>query len=75
MNYGTLVKSVSNGNWTNVSTWQARRVPQPTDEVMIDATHTVTLPGNLDLKCKSLMLNPNSNLVIPATSKLTVKGN
>ncbi|MEP7144700.1 MAG: hypothetical protein ABI707_17590, partial [Ferruginibacter sp.] len=75
INYGTMVKSITNGNWNNVTIWQAKRVPQPTDSVIIDNNHTVTIPDGPDFKCKSVIVNPNAHLVITPTGKLTVKGN
>ena len=75
VNYGTLVKSMFSGSWNTVSTWEAGRVPQPTDSVIINNNHVITVPAGLDLKCKAITLNSNSNLIVPQNTKLTIKGN
>ena len=44
------VKSIATGNWTTVSTWNAGRVPQAGDIVIIDSPHSVTLSGIANIK-------------------------
>ncbi len=61
------------GNWHNVNTWDAKRVPQATDDVIINNHHKVEFPASMELKCTSVTLQPGANLVLPKTSKLTVK--
>ena len=45
-----IVKSAATGNWTTASTWDAKRVPQTGDIVIIDTLHTVTLSGTVNIK-------------------------
>lgn len=44
------IKSIATGNWTSSSTWNAGRVPQTGDNVIIDTPHTVTLSGISSVK-------------------------
>jgi hypothetical protein len=71
VNYGNMVRSITNGSWNNKFTWDAKRIPQPTDNVLINPNTKVTIPDNVDLKCRNLTLGTGSNLTIPITSKLT----
>ncbi|HEV7348582.1 choice-of-anchor Q domain-containing protein, partial [Telluribacter sp.] len=40
---GGLIISVKTGNWEDASTWDAGRVPQAGDQVILDAGHTVSI--------------------------------
>jgi trimeric autotransporter adhesin len=44
------IKSIATGNWTSPSIWNAGRVPQAGDNVIIDTPHTVTLSGISSVK-------------------------
>ena len=41
-----IITAVQNGNWTSASTWDASRVPQDADQVIIPASRTVTFTGS-----------------------------
>lgn len=73
VNYGNMVRSIGNGNWNNINTWDARRIPQPTDNVIINNSHRVEFPASIEMRCNSMTLQPGAQLVLPPTSKLTVK--
>jgi hypothetical protein len=75
VNYGDMVKSLNNGDWSNPNTWEAKRVPQPTDNVIINSNHTINVPPTIEFKCKNLKVNPGAILQATPGSKITVLGN
>lgn len=73
VNFGDQVKSAINGgSWIDPNTWDALRVPQPTDNVTINSSHVINGAGISELKCKTLRLNSGANLTLPANLKLSV---
>jgi hypothetical protein len=75
VNFGDQVKSAVNGPWADPNTWDALRVPQPTDNVTINSLHQIQGSGLTELKCKSLTIKAGGNLSLPTNLKLTVLGN
>ncbi len=75
INYGNLVKSKNNGDWSDPSAWEARRIPQPTDHVIIQNGHIITIPATVEFRCKTLTINPGANVQTAPGSKLTVRDN
>ncbi|MES2516517.1 MAG: YCF48-related protein [Bacteroidota bacterium] len=47
------LETIKSGSWTDPTTWSCNRVPTSTDDVFINADHTITDTGNI-LRAKSL---------------------
>ncbi len=75
INYGDMVKSLNNGDWSNPNTWEAKRVPQPTDSVIVNNGHTIMLPPTIEFKCKNLKVNPGGTIHAAPGSRITILGN
>jgi hypothetical protein len=75
VNFGDLVKSQGNGDWSNPNTWEAKRVPQPTDNVIVNSNHTINLPPTIEFKCKNLKVNPGGTIHAAPGSRITILGN
>ena len=56
--------SVSDGEWSNASTWSTQTIPTSSDDVTVMAGHTVTLSGNCNAKTLRVngTLTPSSHL-------------
>ncbi len=52
---GQLLSSIATGNYSDASTWDMNYVPSPTDEVVINANHTVTI-DNRNLGVENLYI-------------------
>lgn len=52
---GQTCSSIATGDFTNPATWDLGYVPSPTDEVVINANHTVTINDRM-LKCQNLYI-------------------
>jgi hypothetical protein len=66
------IVSVKSGNWEDASTWDANRVPLPTDNVLIEKNHIVNVFTNT-AKAKTLCFATGGNLkFLNSTAKLTL---
>ncbi len=45
-----VINSIASGNWNSASVWDCNCIPQATNSVRIDSSHTVTLVGNISVK-------------------------
>ena len=52
---GQTVSSIATGDYTNPTTWDTGYVPSPTDDVVINSGHTVTINSRM-LKCENLYI-------------------
>lgn len=52
---GQEISSVATGDYTNPSTWNLGYVPSPTDDVVINADHTVTINSRM-LGCENMYI-------------------
>jgi hypothetical protein len=68
------VTAIQNGNWTSANTWDAARVPQDNDQVIIPALRTVTFSGSPYPK-NSPLTRPTLNIKIYGTLDFSAVGN
>lgn len=62
-----VINSVATGNWNNPTTWDCNCIPQASNSVRIDSSHTVTLVANTSVKnfiIKSFGIFDNSSNVL-----------
>jgi hypothetical protein len=69
-----IVTAIQNGNWTAPSTWDAARVPQDNDQVIIPASRTVTFSGSPYPK-NTPLVRPTLDIKIYGTLDFSVVGN
>lgn len=69
---GALFTSVATGNWEDGSTWDKGTAPSSGDDVVIAATHTVTVNAAAAY-ASNLAVNANGTLAISGTT-LTING-
>lgn len=69
---GALFTSVATGNWEDGSTWDKGTAPTSGDDVVIAATHTVTVNGAA-ANASSLAINANGILTVSGNT-LTING-
>ncbi len=50
------LRTLASGNWNTPALWSCGTVPTAMDAVIIDASHTVTLPDSYSAKAKSVDL-------------------
>lgn len=50
------LSTIASGSWNTPAVWSCGTIPTALDSVIIDAAHTVTLPGNYSAKAKSVEL-------------------
>ena len=62
---------VNDGDWSNTDNWAAKRLPNETEKVIIDANATVT-SGNITVN--SLTINEGKSLTLNNGTTLTVNG-
>lgn len=67
------LESAQSGAWDDPLTWTTG-VPTANTEVLIGGGHTVTTPTATTLTAKSVCVESNSALVVPATSTLRLTG-
>jgi hypothetical protein len=68
------ITAVQNGNWTAASTWDAARVPQGNDEVVVPASLTVSFSGSPYPK-NTPTVRPTLNIRILGTLDFSAVGN
>jgi photosystem II stability/assembly factor-like uncharacterized protein len=64
-----MCESLKSGSWTDPTTWSCNRVPTATDDVFINAGHTVTENSNPIIRAKTLTYR-GGMLLIPQTTTL-----
>jgi len=65
------ITSAQTGNWTATTTWVGGIVPGSANDVVIDATHTVTL-NTTPVTINSLTVNAGGTLTIPIFNQLYI---
>jgi hypothetical protein len=65
--------SAGTGNWSNPATWSPAGVPAPSDDVVIDSLHTITV--DLDQAINRVTVNGGGELRWTAGRRLTLTGN
>ena len=68
------ITAVQNGNWTAAGTWDAARVPQDNDEIVIPALLTVSFTGSPYPK-NTPTVRPTLNIKIHGTLDFSAVGN
>ena len=57
-----VITTIASGNWNNASIWDCNCIPQATNSVRIDSSHTVTLVASTSIK--NFIIKSNNGGVI-----------
>jgi hypothetical protein len=72
---GAQIQSAGSGSWTAGATWVGGIVPTATDDVFINAVHTISI-DDVNAVCKNVSFGANTALIdMNSNSMLTVYGN
>jgi glucose/arabinose dehydrogenase len=62
--------SINTGNWNNPNTWSCGRIPIVTDDITINAGHTVSIPNGVNATLRFLYLLGTLNPLLGSTFNL-----
>jgi hypothetical protein len=73
--YAQIASAVAAGNWSDPATWVGGAVPKATDDVLIAATHVITI-DNAAAVCKNITLDGATQFPLTVTTPvgITING-
>lgn len=76
VNAAATITSASSGNWQEPTTWVGSVMPTSADDVVIPATHDITVPNGIHAEMNNLAVGGNgASIIQSAGSSMTVNGN